>query len=132
MTNTCDMDKKVDVGKKYNKYFEVEQKVGHKRQPSVKRRTYTLNSHFIYYLRNEHPSQTSSSKPTPSSKLRVQCPWSCEKAWVSIENSLWQRVNIVDRTQVCWWYFIACRWWDDAQTRVEIQLIVMIKQALDS
>ncbi len=39
MTITWDLDKKLDVEKQYNKYLEVEQKVGQKLQPSVKSTT---------------------------------------------------------------------------------------------
>ncbi len=42
MTNTWDLDTKLDVEKKYNKYLKVEPKVGQTRQPSVKCTTYTL------------------------------------------------------------------------------------------
>ncbi len=41
MTYNWDLNKNLDVGKKYNKYLEVEQKVEQKLQPSVKTTTYT-------------------------------------------------------------------------------------------
>ncbi len=46
MTNTWDLDKKLYVGKKFNRDLKVEQKVEEKLQPSVKSITYTLKSHF--------------------------------------------------------------------------------------
>ncbi len=64
MTDTWDLNTKLNRGQRYNNYLEVEQTVGPKLQPSVQSTTYTLNSHFKSHLPKEHLSQTPSSKST--------------------------------------------------------------------
>ncbi len=49
MPNNWDLDKKLDVGKKYNKYLKVKQKAGQKFQPSVKVQL-ILHFEVIFYL----------------------------------------------------------------------------------